>query len=298
MRANKIKFLMENGLPSNFLINLTDSQLNTLHNRYLSEQPQPVVRTKTVKQIEVPSGSETSIGGISVKNKDNKTVVTTTAEGEIGEAEEDSMDFEKGARSQSPKQVGPASDDGFGNYDDGTGEFTEGKKKSKYNAWAICTSQMGKEFKTTERSQWSAKQKNKYERCVKDVKQSLKEGKDPYVSLLESKVMNMVQSNILPGMTKNDLIKMVKENMQMVSFKKLDKPIGKMYSSKKSNPMETVMAEPKTKPKPTTKPGTKPRTAPPNPYQPPREQPREKPRAKAEDYKSMFIQTLNQLLGK
>jgi hypothetical protein len=286
MRANKIKFLMENGLPSNFLINLTDSQLNTLHNRYLSEQPQ------TKGTLKVPAGSQAE------KDAQAERIPYMTYEEEMKETEEDPMDFEKGARSQDAKQVGPASDDGFGNYDDGTGEFTEGKKKSKYNAWAICTSQMGKEFKTTERSQWSAKQKNKYERCVKDVKQSLKEGKDPYVSLLESKVMNMVQSNILPGMTKNDLIKMVKENMQMVSFKKLDKPIGKMYSSKKSNTMETVMAEPATKPKtapPKIKPGTRPKTTP-NPYQPPKETPKEKPRA--EDYKSMFIQALNQLLGK
>ena len=34
----------------------------------------------------------------------------------------------------------------------------------------------------------------------------------------------------------------------------------------------------------------------PNPYQPPKETPKEKPRA--QDYKSMFISALNQLLGK
>jgi hypothetical protein len=89
--------------------------------------------------------------------------------------------------------------------------------------------------------------------------------------------------------------KHINENMQLVSFKKLDKPVGKMYTSKKSNPMEA--AEPAVKPRtapPKTKPGVKPSK--PNPYQPPKETPKEKPRA--QDYKSMFISALNQLLGK
>jgi len=41
------------------------------------------------------------------------------------EDEEDPMDFEKGERTQDPHQVGPSTDDGFDNYDDGTDEFTE-----------------------------------------------------------------------------------------------------------------------------------------------------------------------------
>ena len=148
----------------------------------------------------------------------------------------------------------------------GMSEEKHKKKKSKYNPWAICTSSVGRE------------DKKKYERCVMDVKKSLKEGKDPYETLLESRILELVG-----------------ENMQLVSFKKLDKPVKKMYTSKKSNPMEA--AEPAVKPRtapPKTKPGVKPNK--PNPYQPPKETPKEKP--KAQDYKSMFISTLNQLLGK
>ena len=261
---------MENGLPSKFLINLSDKQVDNLYKKYLSEQPQ------TKGTLKVPAGSQAE------KDAQAKKIPYMTYEEEMKETEEDPMDFEKGARSQDAKQVGPASDDGFGNYDDGTGEFTEGKKKSKYNPWAVCTSQMGKEFGTTERSDWSKPQMAKYERCVKDVKKSIKEGRNPYESLLENQIMRLVNKH-------------VNENMNMVSFKKLDKPIGKMYSSKKSSPMEA--AEPAVKPRtapPKTKPGVKPSK--PNPYQPPKETPKEKPRA--QDYKSMFISALNQLLGK
>ena len=280
---------MENGLPSKFLINLSDKQVDNLYNKYLEEQPQPIVKTKTVKQIEVPTGSETSVGGISVANKAGKTVVTTTAEGEMREDDTVEKDPFQTTSTQDKRQVGPSD---YGNNptkdaemdaDDADGmDILENKKKSKYNPWAVCTSQMGKEFGTTERSDWSKPQMAKYERCVKDVKKSIKEGKDPYESLLESHIIKLVNKH-------------VNENMQLVSFKKLDKPVGKMYTSKKSNPMEA--AEPAVKPRtapPKTKPGVKPSK--PNPYQPPKETPKEKPRA--QDYKSMFISALNQLLGK
>lgn len=280
---------MENGLPSKFLINLSDKQVDNLYNKYLEEQPQPIVKTKTVKQIEVPTGSETSVGGISVANKAGKTVVTTTAEGEMREDDTVEKDPFQTTSTQDKRQVGPSD---YGNNptkdaemdaDDADGmDILENKKKSKYNPWAVCTSQMGKEFGTTERSDWSKPQMAKYERCVKDVKKSIKEGKDPYESLLESHIIKLVNKH-------------VNENMQLVSFKKLDKPVGKMYTSKKSNPMEA--AEPAVKPRtapPKTKPGVKPSK--PNPYQPPKETPKEKP--KAQDYKSMFISALNQLLGK
>jgi hypothetical protein len=289
MRTKKISFLMENGLPSKFLINLSDKQVDNLYKKYLEEQPQPIVKTKTVKQIEVPTGSETSVGGISVANKAGKTVVTTTAEGEMKEDDTVEKDPFQTTSTQDKRQVGPSD---YGNNptkdsemdaDDADGmDILENKKKSKYNPWAVCTSQMGKEFGTTERSDWSKPQMAKYERCVKDVKKSIKEGKDPYESLLESHIIKLVNKH-------------VNENMQLVSFKKLDKPVGKMYTSKKSNPMEA--AEPAVKPRtapPKTKPGVKPSK--PNPYQPPKETPKEKPRA--QDYKSMFISALNQLLGK
>ena len=294
---------MENGLSSKFLINLTDKQVDVLFSRYIGEQTQPIVRTKTVKQIEVPTGSETSVGGVSVANKAGKTVVTTTAEGEMTEDDTIEKDPFQTTSTQNKRQVGPSD---YGNNPtkdsemdsddaDGMDILESKKKKSKYNPWAICTSQMGSEFKTTERSQWSPKQKAKYERCVKDVKQSIKEGRDPYETLLENFVLRMVNKHIRPGVTKQDIIDAINENMQLVSFKKLDKPVGKSYSSKKSSPME--QAEPAVKPRtapPKTKPGVKPNR--PNPYQPPKETPKEKPRA--QDYKSMFISALNQLLGR
>jgi|LakMenE01Jun11ns_1017448.scaffolds.fasta_scaffold9669301_2 hypothetical protein len=275
MRTKKISFLMENGLPSKFLINLSDKQVDNLYTKYLGEQ----VKATTMVSSKNPNASQIA------KDLNDKGInVTMTEMGEdadLDDSAEKESGFDPYAGNSVGNDNGPSSNDGYNNAADGF-DILENKKKSKDNPWAVCTSQMGKEFGTTERSDWSKPQMAKYERCVKDVKKSIKEGNNPYESLLESHIIKLVKKHI-------------NENMQLVSFKKLDKPVGKMYTSKKSNPMEA--AEPAVKPRtapPKTKPGVKPSK--PNPYQPPKETPKEKPRA--QDYKSMFISALNQLLGK
>jgi hypothetical protein len=85
------------------------------------------------------------------------------------------------------------------------------EKKKEQNPWAICTAQLGKEFGTRERHLWSAKEKNKYERCVKDVKKSLKEGKNPVSLFLENEIMRIVEKNLPPRITKGDLLKYLSE---------------------------------------------------------------------------------------
>jgi len=273
MKTNsKALKLIEMGLSANTVGKLSESQLELLYGKFMLDE-----QTKT-GILKVPANSPQE------KEAQQKKQIYIAYEGEMSEDEVDPMDVFKGQVTQAPHQVGASTDmdDPSGSVD---GMPTEGEleeKKKEYNPWAICTSTLGKEFGTTERSDWSKTQMAKYERFVKEVKKSIKEGRNPYESLLENQIMKLVNKH-------------VNENMNMVSFKKLDKPIGKMYSSKKSSPMEA--AEPAVKPRtapPKTKPGVKPSK--PNPYQPPKETPKEKPRA--QDYKSMFISALNQLLGK
>jgi len=51
------------------------------------------------------------------------------------------------------------------------------KKGKKVNPWAVCTASIGEKIGSTERSEWTKSQKEKYERCVLDVKkkQNIKE---------------------------------------------------------------------------------------------------------------------------
>jgi hypothetical protein len=261
MKTNKKALkLIEMGLSPKTVLNLQESEITTLFKKFgLSEQGLVVVK-KGTDPTEI---KKMTSQGINVK-----------VETEMTEDEEDPMDFEKGARTQDPHQVGPSTDDGYNDYGDGMpteSQMTEGNKKTKDNAWAICTSQLGKQFKTTERSEWSAKQKNKYERCVKDVKQSLKEGKDPYISLIEKEIVSLVERNLQPKMTKGDFMKMLSE--------------------------QPTTAPTKPDVKPGVKPGTKPRTRPAHPGKNPN--PGENPAPKAADKekaKEDVIQVIMKLL--
>ena len=83
---------------------------------------------------------------------------------------------------------------------DGKFEFTENKKKSKkYNPFAICASSVGR------------KDKEKYERCVMGVKESIKEGKDPVNLFLEEKIVSLLEKHVQPKISKRDFLQMISE---------------------------------------------------------------------------------------
>ena len=97
------------------------------------------------------------------------------------------------------------------------GEAKKKKSKAK-NPWAICTTAMGEKFGTTERSEWSKKEMNKYERCVLDVKKTIKEGKNPYEFILEKQILSLMERELHPRMTKADLLKTIHERKHMTDM--------------------------------------------------------------------------------
>ena len=134
------------------------------------------------------------------------------------------------------------------------------KKKDKPNPWSICHSQVG------------PKKSRKWERCVREVKKQLAEGKNPVSLFLESQIQKIVEKHMPPKITKGDLMKYISENSP----------------------------EPITKPAPpTTKPGTRPRPSHPGKNPNPGENPA--PKAKKvspEDAKDKVIDVIMQLLEK
>lgn len=140
-------------------------------------------------------------------------------------------------------------------------ERTEGiKNKKKYNPWAVCTASVGR------------KNKKKYEDCVMGVKKKLKEGKSPYEYIIESKIEEIVENNLSPKLSKQDLLRIIAEKKSMMK-----KPIGKMTSIKG----ETMEASTETAPV-KAPPKTKPDTRPSHPGRKDKEQPNPKPRAGTE----------------
>ena len=286
MKTNGKAFeLIEKGLSAVTVSKLNENEINFLHKKLVvSEQVTEVPTKKTYKVG--PKGGK--VGNVMISTDPNtKEVIVTTESDELDETETDDVNDQNslGADAlqnltgqEAPHDANDMAPDGMDDDSDTDRKMmgmSEEKKSSKKNPWAICTAQLGKEFGTKERHLWNAKQNNKYERCVKDVKKSLKEGKNPISLFLENEITRIVEKHIQPQITKKDLMKYLNE-------------------------AELTTAPPKPK-KPVTKPDTRPR--PQRPGQNPHPGEKEAPRAKApkmnpEKAKETVIKNIMKLLKK
>ena len=257
---NKIQQLIKAGLSKELLKNLSEGQVNQLHNRMISEQVTPLPPKPSYKVGPEGGALPKSDKGYAIKKNQDNTITATPMESELGE--DDDLDVVKDP---------DATADGMGMFETEIGEGK--KKKSKYNPWAICTSSVGR------------KDKKKYEKCVMDVKKNIREGKNPHQVIVEMALEKMVEKHISPRMTKKDLVNTLSEqgiirrpmaNMTMGFVNDgLDNPLKNVYSSKKDT-MEQQTKEAPTRVKPGTKEKEKPGKM--DPFKNPKHQP--KPKAK------------------
>ena len=260
MKNNKIKQLMERGLSHKLLSTMNEGQINQLHKMMVGEQVKGSVILKK---------------GVDPKPYTDKGINVTVTEKELEEDADldDSAEKEGGYDPYAGKSVGnddgPSSDDGFGGGNDGMGMMEE---KDSSKAFAICHSQVG------------PKKSRKWERCVREIKKQLKEGKNPYLPIMEAALAKMVEKHISPKMTKSELINTLSEQgiitrpfkNSMIGFvdeTKMDKSNKNTYVSKK----ETMEQGTKTAPT-RVKPGTKEKEKPGkmDPFKNPKHQPKPK----------------------
>jgi hypothetical protein len=290
MKVNKKALeLIDKGLSANTVEKLTESQINTLHSKLFTE-------VTMVSQTDTPT--------ITKLKSEKKPFEVYEKDGEVKETDdvEVTTDPNKETETQDPKQVGPSSDDGFGDETDGMGMFESEAdlKPGQPNPWAICHAQVG------------PKKTRKFERCVKSVKKQLEEGKNPVSLFIESEITKIVERNILPRITKGDLLKYLSEANSPLTApaKPTTKPDTKpgtrpSHPGKNPRPGEEIApkaAEPTTAPsKPITKPGTKPTTRPSHPGKNPRPGEEIAPKAgkiSPEDAKQEVIDVILNLLKK
>lgn len=233
MKINKK--LSEIGFSEDTINSLTEAQIDQILGLLLGESKkenkEATTKTETVK-ITGYSPSE-----VSAMNQKGQGI--NVSNGEVISTPDGGMKvLQKSGKSEAPK-----------NKVIKDGEMAEGKKKNKkksYNPWAICTSSVGR------------KDMKKYERCVMDVKKSIKEGKNPYEVILESKFEKLLTNTVNARITKKDFISLLESKPKdmmtsapLTSKPKMRKPIGKLMFGKG----ETV--ESNTAPvKPNVKPGT------------------------------------------
>ena len=128
------------------------------------------------------------------------------------------------------------------------GEMIEAKKGGK-NPWAICTAQLKKEFGTSERSEWSKAQKNKYEKCVKGIKSDIKENDNLVDQFIEDELLKMVESYMQPKITKKDLLINLKEQAAPTTKPDVKPANPKIKPSRRDNPFQNPRPGVKTPPK-------------------------------------------------
>ena len=193
MKTNiKALQLVEKGLSSKTISNLTESQIDILHKKMIGEQvSNPKIASK-IKDLDILNQK---VGEVGTKMKN------------IGLEEED--DFDLDADQSYTGQQGShdeyqASDDGMD--DDTSPENHDSKmigmseeKDGEPNPYSICHAQVG------------PKKSRKFERCVMSVKKQLKEGKNPVSLFLETQIEKIVERNMPPKITKGDLVRYISE---------------------------------------------------------------------------------------
>lgn len=212
---NKIVKLVQQGFSVQTLSKMNESQINALYNRLIKEQ---ITKAK-------PSGDPLNIGPQGGKLPPNPKGYSITPK-----------DPTTGMQKAIPNET----------------EMTEVKKKKKgkgKNPWAICTATMGKEFGTTERSDWSKSQMEKYEKCVMGVKEKIKEGVDPQEYFLEEQIIEILESRLTPKMNKRDFLNNVYSKSISEAEEAPVKAPPKPKTPTKPNKPDTPF-KPKHKPKP------------------------------------------------
>jgi hypothetical protein len=287
---NKALELIEKGLSANTVGKLTESQINILHSKLVSE---------------VTMVSKDDAGTITTLKSQKKPFEVYEKDGEMKETETDDVTDQNalGATAlqdltgqEAPHDANDMAPDGMDDDSDDNRKTMGMSEQQEKNPWAICHAQLG------------PKKTRKFERCVKSVKKQLEEGKNPVSLFLETEIMKIVERNLLPRITKGDLLKYLSEAPTEAPTKPITKPDTKpttrpAHPGKNPRPGEQIdpkAAEPTTAPtKPITKPGTKPTTRPAHPGKNPRPGEQIDPKAgriSPEDAKQEVIDVILNLL--
>ena len=245
--------LIDKGLSSKTVSKLTESQIDTLYSRMISEQTMV---------------SKTDTATINKLKTDKKPF--QVYEKELEEDDDFDLDADQAyTGQQGSHDEYQAADDGMD--DDTSPENHDSKmigmseeKDNQPNPWAICHAQVG------------PKKTRKFERCVMSVKIQLEEGKNPVSLFLETQIEKIVEKHIPPRITKGDLLKVILESesaprpttdpslpkRKADTTKKPSQP--PQPNSKKQDTKEQATAPAPVKPatEPTTRPSTTPKEKP------------------------------------
>jgi hypothetical protein len=244
MKINKKALkLIDKGLSSKTVSKLTESQIDTLYSRMISEQTMvSKTDTETINKLKTEKKPFQVYEKELEEDDDFDLDADQDYTGQQGshdeyQAADDGMDDDTSPENHDSKMIGMSEE-----------------KDNQPNPWAICHAQVG------------PKKSRKWERCVMAVKKQLKEGKNPLSLFLETQIERIVEKHIPPRITKSDLLKIVKESTKGSEPSKpgVAPTYPKPGPTKKRETKEQATAPAPAKPatKPTTRPSTTPKEKP------------------------------------
>jgi len=252
MKTNDIRVikLMKEGFAFETLRNLNEGQINILYKRMIKEQG----------TVTVPKDTEPSKIADIAKTGAN---VQVSEEGEVSEDDVAPLKPYKGQQTQDPKQVGPSTNDGMGNYQDGMdeGEIEEksvSKQQQKIMGLALSVkrgetpkSEVSKAVLDMVDSMTEKELEDfagtKHKGLPKKVEKTKKESYIRNVKMIEESLIKLVQKHITPSMTKKDLLNLVEQGPGTKEAPPKVKP------GTKENPGKKRWNQPKHKPAPKAK---------------------------------------------
>ena len=252
MKTNDIRVikLMKEAFAFETLRNLNEGQINILYKRMIKEQG----------TVTVPKDTEPSKIADIAKTGAN---VQVSEEGEVSEDDVAPLKPYKGQQTQDPKQVGPSTNDGMGNYQDGMdeGEIEEksvSKQQQKIMGLALSVkrgetpkSEVSKAVLDMVDSMTEKELEDfagtKHKGLPKKVEKTKKESYIRNVKMIEESLIKLVQKHITPSMTKKDLLNLVEQGPGTKEAPPKVKP------GTKENPGKKRWNQPKHKPAPKAK---------------------------------------------
>ena len=246
-KEQKIVRLLEEGFSYETIKKMSDLHINKIYESIEEAQTTTVEKTtyskSEVQQMKDKQGG-LNVNGTVTPNDDGSVTVTQQMEEEMTEDDVDNIHPFKGQQTQDPKQVGPSTDDGNDNYQDGMDLFED------IDEDAVIEELFGnskKKMKTPITTLGMFEETNEGTKCWKGYE------KKGMKTMFGKRVPNCVKKE-----SKEEKVRQIEENILSL----IKKSQGKMLTKK-----DVLSEQPKIAPaEPTVKPGVKPKRG--TPYKP------------------------------
>lgn len=246
-KEQKIVRLLEEGFSYETIKKMSDLHINKIYESIEEAQTTTVEKTtyskSEVQQMKDKQGG-LNVNGTVTPNDDGSVTVTQQMEEEMTEDDVDNIHPFKGQQTQDPKQVGPSTDDGNDNYQDGMDLFED------IDEDAVIEELFGnskKKMKTPITTLGMFEETNEGTKCWKGYE------KKGMKTMFGKRVPNCVKKE-----SKEEKVRQIEESILSL----IKKSQGKMLTKK-----DVLSEQPKIAPaEPTVKPGVKPKRG--TPYKP------------------------------